>query len=90
MARVTLELPALLRDLVGTDELALDAATPADALTAAAAALPALRTHLFDASGAVRRHVLCFRNERAVRGEALDEPLDPGDRLRVHQAVSGG
>jgi molybdopterin converting factor small subunit len=90
MARVSLELPGLLRDAVGVDRLELVAATPAAALAAAAAAVPALRTHLFDSRGAPRRHVLCIRDERPVRGEALHALLADGDRLRVQQAVSGG
>ena len=90
MARVSLRLPALLADLVGEERLDLDAATPVDALAAAARSLPALRTHLFDAAGELRPHVLCFKNEHAARGDGLREPLVDGDRLRIHQAVSGG
>ena len=90
MPRVTLHLSALLADVVGAREMELAAPTPHAALIAACDDLPALRTHLFDSSGALRRHVLCFLNDRALRPPALETPLTEGDRLRIHQAVSGG
>jgi molybdopterin converting factor small subunit len=49
---------------------------------------PALRVHLFDESGALRRHVLCLHN--GARIGSLDAPVADGDTITLLQAVSGG
>ena len=52
---------------------------------------PALALHLFDDSGTLRRHVLCFRNDIAIHARAtLEEPLVVGDRLALVSSVAGG
>jgi molybdopterin synthase sulfur carrier subunit len=91
---VTLEVrvPGMLRSCTdGRGRLTLEAATLEDALQALLATYPRLRTHLFDEQGAQRRHILFFYNDHDMRKlPRLDFPLQPGDRLSVVQAVSGG
>ncbi len=48
---------------------------------------PALRPHLLDESGQLRRHVMVFVD--AERAD-LDTPVRPGSEVQVIQAVSGG
>lgn len=94
MARVTIELPSLLAPLVEEDppgQVPVEADTVAGALEALIQRHPGLRVHLFDESGALRQHVLCFRNGTNTRwGEAREAPLAESDRIRILQAVSGG
>ena len=94
MARVVLA-PALARWLpqAGDGELAVD--VPADTVGAALAALferhPVLRGYVVDERGAVRHHVALFVDGRSLaRKTHLDQPLAPGARLHVMQALSGG
>jgi sulfur-carrier protein len=91
MARVTLVLPLVLRDAVGVTTLSLEARTVAGALEEAYARVPALRHHLCDDDGSLKRHVLCFRNEDNTRDlGTLDVPVKDGDRIVIFQAISGG
>lgn len=85
---MTIELPALLADVLGARRLHLRAATLGDALEEAYRRLPALRSHLCDESGAFREHVLCFLNGDNTTD--LAARLRPGDRIVILQAVSGG
>lgn len=92
MTRVTVDLPRILRESAGdASRLELEA----DSLEAAREEIrrrwPALATHLFAETGALRPHVLLLHNDRLLeRGEVGEVPLAEGDRLEVLQAVSGG
>lgn len=92
MARVTLEVPRILRESVdGRASLELDA----DRLDAAGEAIrrqwPKLATHLYTDAGELRPHVLLLHNDQLTRrGAAGRVPLADGDRLEIVQAVSGG
>lgn len=89
--RVPVELPSLLWDYSGgARTVEVDARTLGEALTALFAANPLLRVHLCDESGALRRHVWVFLNDRESRSLPPSHDLRAGDRLRVVQAVSGG
>ena len=92
MARVTLELPALLGDVVPERSVALEGATLGQALEDAYRRLPTLRVHLCDESGQFRQHVLCFLNDVNTRwiDNADRQPLKDGDYITIIQAVSGG
>lgn len=97
MARVTLEVPRILRESVdGRSSLELDAdRLDADRLDAAREAIrrqwPKLATHLFTDAGELRPHVLLLHNDRLTRRDAAGRlPLADGDRLEIVQAVSGG
>ena len=92
MARVTVELPSVLDDVMrGERSIPVDAATLRDALAVVTAEHPQLEVHLFDEGGGFRQHVLCFHNQTNTRWlENLDVPLTTGDTIRILQAVSGG
>jgi molybdopterin converting factor small subunit len=90
MARVTLELPSLLRNVLAEGSLEIEGNTLDEALEDAYARLPGLRVHLCDESGGFRRHVLCFLNEVNTRWLDSNPLLRDGDRITILQAVSGG
>jgi molybdopterin converting factor small subunit len=92
MIAVTVIVPGLLADCVGGRR---EVTVSADRLDAAIATIrdrfPLLRPHVWDEAGQVRRHVLIFYNDTPLRWlERLDQPLKPGDRVTIVQAVSGG
>ena len=87
---VSVEVPAILGDAIGSRTVPIDAATPAEAL-AALRAHPRLGPLLFDESKKLRPHVLLFLNDTDVRHlPSLETRLKPTDRLAIVQAVSGG
>ena len=92
MASVTVRLPSLLAPMVGgTPTIAVDADTLAGALDELVRRHPELRVHIYDESGKLRRHVLCFHNQTNVRWlDELGVPLAAGDTITIYQAVSGG
>ena len=92
MARATLELPSLLRTVLGgRGTLSVEGETVRDALEHAYRQIPALRVHLCDESGNLRRHVLCFHNDINTRWVEGGSPrLADGDCITIMQAVSGG
>ena len=88
--RVSVEVPAILGDAIGSRVVAIEAATAGEALTALRAH-PRLGPLLFDESKKLRPHVLLFVNDTDVRHlPSLETPLKHADRLAVVQAVSGG
>lgn len=92
MARVTLEVPRILRDCTeGQGKVGLEAERLDIATEEIRRRWPLLAAHIFDEAGDVRPHVLLFHNDQLTRGlTPLDVPLTAGDRLTIVQAVSGG
>jgi molybdopterin converting factor small subunit len=91
MARATLELPSLLRDILPEGSIPVEGNTLEEALEDAYRRLPTLRVHLCDESGRFRPHVLCFLNDVNTRWlEGAVPPLKDGDCITILQAVSGG
>jgi hypothetical protein len=86
--RIVLELPGILRDVVGVATMRLRAATLDAALKEAFARRPVLRHHLCGDDGGLRPHVLCLVN--GERAASLRIALRKGDRIEIHQAISGG
>ena len=89
-ARVHLPL-ALRPEAGGADAIDVRCGSVADALAALAARFPTLRRHLFDESGALRRHVNVFVNDaelRTLAGEAT--PVVPGDQIHIVPSIAGG
>lgn len=89
---IQVQLPLVLTELIGCDRrISVRGGCVADALEDLVRRHPTLSTHLFDDTGALRRHVLCFRNDVAVEHRAdLRERLQPGDRLTLMGSVAGG
>jgi sulfur-carrier protein len=91
MARATVELPSLLRDVLHKDVLTVEGDTLDDALEHAYEQLPGLRVHVCDETGKLRQHVLCFLNEANTRGlDPVKQRIHDGDTITILQAVSGG
>ncbi|HST05459.1 MAG TPA: MoaD/ThiS family protein [Chloroflexia bacterium] len=89
---IEVNLPTILRDCVGGNtQVTIEAGTLDEALQRLCTTYPLLRIHLYDETAQLRPHVLIFYNEESTRWlERLDIPLQPGDRLEILQAVSGG
>jgi sulfur-carrier protein len=89
---IEVRVPGLLRDCTQhKTRFLLEAATLAEALTQLVQEYPLLRRHIYDDAGQQRQHVLLFYNDDNIKWlERLDVSLQPGDRLSVVQAVSGG
>jgi len=84
--------PALLEDCTqGQTTFTIEGTTLQEALDHLLETYPLLRRHLYEETGRVRPHVLLFYNEASISQlECLDVPIQPGDRLQIVQAVSGG
>jgi molybdopterin synthase sulfur carrier subunit len=82
--------PALTRHVACLPQR-VESATLRAALDAAFRAAPALRGYVLDEQGAVRKHVAVFVNARMIASRSdLDVAVEPGDRIMVIQALSGG
>ena len=92
MVPVRIELPSVLADLFdGRSSLEVESDTLTGALQELVRLHPLLRTHLFEDTGRLREHVLCFHNGENSRWfEGGDRSLSQGDEIRILQAVSGG
>ena len=92
MGRVTVRLPRSLADVTGAErETEVDGTTLREAIDDLVRLRPGLGRHLFDESGAMRRHILCFCNDVYTRGkDGLDAPISPGDEITLLNSVSGG
>ena len=82
--------PALTRHVACAPQH-VDAATLREALAKAFEAAPAMRNYVLDEQGAVRKHVAVFVNARMLTDRVnIDVPLQPGDKVMVIQALTGG
>lgn len=89
---MTVILPDLLCSLLSLPRRSsVEAATLQAALGALVERHPALGGHIFDESGGLRQHVLCFHNQTNSRWlDGRDPPLAEDDSITILQAVSGG
>ncbi len=91
MSGILLRLPSVLKVAVGTDRIHVSGTTLLEALEKAFEAHPNLRYHLTQDTGELRPHVLCLVNgENVPRDELASTPLQEGDEILIHQAISGG
>ena len=92
MGDFTVQLPAVLAQMVeGERTFSVEGATIGEALEDLVRQRPGLRVHLFDESGGLRPHVLCFHNEQYARGrEGLSWAVEAGDRLTILNSIAGG
>ncbi len=92
MDTLTVRLPGMLAQIAGgPSALAVRGATVREALDDLVRQLPVLAVHLFDESGSLRRHVICFHNEVHTRGDAsLELAVRPGDTITILHSVAGG
>jgi sulfur carrier protein ThiS len=90
-ATVHLELPSILRTVAGWRSVELRGRTIGEVLEAAFDRTPVLRHHLTLDSGELRPHILCVLNDEPVpRDRVRSTPIADGDRILIHQAISGG
>ncbi|WP_394788074.1 MoaD/ThiS family protein [Rhodoferax sp.] len=88
---VTVEFAASLRRHVAVDTQSVPAGSLRAVLESALQAAPALAHYVFDDQRAVRKHVAVFVNQSMVHDRVrLDLALQPGDKVLVIQALTGG
>lgn len=82
--------PRVLAPVVG-DDLGgtIDVADGSDIRAALEASWPGIGNHLFDSSGTMRPHVLCFVDDESHRLDVTARVRE-GSEIRFVQAVSGG
>ena len=69
----------------------VEAATVAEALQALEGIAPGIAFYLCDERGRLRPHVNVYVGKEPVRDRfRLSDPIGPGDRLFIMQALSGG
>jgi len=89
---IRVQLPPVLRLVsAGRRELTASGATIAEVLQDMARANPALKLHLFDESGAIRRNIVCIHDGEMVRADcARDHAIRDGDEIILANALAGG
>lgn len=87
MAMATVHLPAVLRDLVGDEQVTLPASDVRGLVGELEARYPGLSARIRDEQGALRPHVKIFVNGENV---GLEDPLQDGDEVRILPSISGG
>jgi len=92
MPDIAVSLPSLLSAIMhGQKKVEVSGDTLSEVFDDLRRRYPTLAVHLFDETGNLREHVLCFVNDTNTRWlESGDHPLDAGDSLTILQAVSGG
>lgn len=84
------KLPRILEPVVGdAREIFAEGTTVGEAIDSLLESHPGLRVHLFDESGSLRPHVLCFVNGEASR-LTEDMEIEEDGSIAFLQAVSGG
>ena len=89
---IRVQIPGPMRTLTGgASEVEVEAADVAGLIAALDARHQGVRDRLLDGTGALRRHVLVFENDEAVRALQQEAtPLQPGDRVAIVPAIAGG
>jgi molybdopterin synthase sulfur carrier subunit len=65
--------------------------TVSEALNDAVEKYSALKTHVFDSEGKLRRHINVFVNDENIRDlKGLDTTLKEEDRITLLASISGG
>lgn len=87
-----LKVGALMRYYINNQpEVFVHGATVLDALQDAVAQYPALKFHVFDSSGKLRRHINVFVNDENIRDlKGLRTKLKENDRVTLLASISGG
>ena len=89
MASVSVRLPVGAKTRDGATEIRVEAGTVGEALEAAIAREPSIRTRVFREDGRMYAGIfLSGRNIKSLGG--LDAPLSEGDSLQIVPPISGG
>ena len=88
----TLRIPALMKFYVDNQtELSLNGSTVSEAIADLIAHYPAIKTHILDSEGRVRRHVNLFVNENNIKTlDGLDTKVTADDKIILLPSISGG
>lgn len=87
----TVVLPRLLDPATGgRRSLEIDGQNIRAVITRLLEEIPQVEVHLFDRTGALRPHVMCFVDGEITRLEDRSEAVDERTQIRFVQAVSGG
>ncbi len=77
--------------IAGRAEIAVQGGTVREALDDAIAQYPALKTHVLDDKGGLRRHMNVFVNDTHIRElKGLKTKLEDTDRIVLLASISGG
>lgn len=88
---VEVRFPRVLAPIVGSDlGGCIEVTDTSDLADALETRWPGLANHIFDSSGALRPHVLCFIDDESERLAGSPRPIADGARITIVQAVSGG
>ncbi len=72
-------------------EAAVQGATVIEVLNNAVEKYPALKTHVFDSNGKLRRHINVFVNDENIKElKGLKTKLKEEDRITLLASISGG
>ena len=72
-------------------ELSVEASTVAEVVEAMEQLAPGFAFYVCDERGRLRRHVNVFVGQAMIRDRArLSDPVEPGSRVFILQALSGG
>ena len=88
----TLRIPALMKFYVDNQtELPLNGSTVSEAIADLITRYPAIKTHILDSEGRVRRHVNLFVNENNIKTlDGLETKVSADDKIILLPSISGG
>ena len=88
----SLRVPALMKFYVNDQaETPLQGSTVSAVLTDLVERYPAIRAHIFDKDGNLRRHINLFVNDANIRDlQGQETPLQDNDRIILLPSISGG
>ncbi|MEI7844462.1 MAG: MoaD/ThiS family protein [Chloroflexota bacterium] len=88
----SLHVPSLMKFyLDGQTDIEIDGATIAVALNDLILRFPAIKFHLFDKKGEIRRHINLFINENNIKElDGINTPINKDDRITIVPSISGG
>ena len=88
----SLRVPALMKFYVNDQtEIPLQGSTISAVLTDLVESYPAIRAHIFDKDGNLRRHINLFVNDANIRDlQGQETPLQDNDRIILLPSISGG
>jgi adenylyltransferase/sulfurtransferase len=87
-----LKIPALMKSYVDNQtEVTVTGETVACALADLVSRYPAIKTHIMDGKGELRRYVNLFVNNENIKTlDGMDTALKDGDQLILLPSISGG
>jgi molybdopterin synthase sulfur carrier subunit len=87
-----LQIPGLMKSYVENQtEIPLQGETVAQVLNTLVTRYPAIKTHIMDDKGTVRRHINLFVNQNNIKSlNGLDTSVLENDKLILLPSISGG